>query len=420
MIETLASTTTIACSGCGFVPPRDAQPFRCPVAGKDKGDHVLTRRLGGVRPEPFLDSEPNPFVRYRQFTHAWHTAIAAGMSDAHFITLVRQLDEKIAAVDGHGFRVTPFASRPDGIWIKDETGNVTGSHKGRHLMGIMIWLLVAERRNPWLAKQRLAIASCGNAALAAAVIAHAAGRPLDVFIPATASNTIVERLKALGADVARCAREKSEFGDPSYLRFREAVARGSLPFTCQGSENGLAIEGGETLGWEMVSQANAANIVIDRLFIQVGGGALASSCIAAFEEAHAAGVIPRLPKVHAVQTKAVHPLIRAYERVVARGGLKALQAAIEHRSDFMWPWESEPHSVAEGILDDETYDWAAVVRGMLMTGGSPVLVSEQRLLEAQKKAGVPVSVTGASGLAGLIETGLPKGENVAVIFSGRA
>ena len=39
--------------------------------------------------------------------------------------------------------------------------------------------------------------------------------------------------------------------------------------------------------------------------------------------------------------------------------------AARHRSAFMWPWETEPHSVADGILDDETYDWLAVVRGML-------------------------------------------------------
>jgi threonine synthase len=419
MTATLTSATTVSCRCCGFAPPRDAQPFRCALAGRNDGDHVLARRLEGASPEPFFDPEPNPFLRYRQFTHAWHSAIDHGMSDGQFISLVRQFDDKVAEVDGHGFRVTPFVRRPDGIWAKDETENLAGSHKGRHLMGIMIWLLVAERSNPWLAKQRLAIASCGNAALAAAVIACAARRPLDVFIPADADSTIVERLESLGAVVAKCGREKSEFGDPAVLRFREAVARGALPFTCQGNENGLAIEGGETLGWEMVSQANAAGISIDRLFVQVGGGALASSCIAAFEEALAMGVIRRMPKIHAVQTRAVHPLVRAYERVVDRGGLKALPKAIAHRADFMWPWESEPRSVAEGILDDETYDWAAVVRGMLTTGGSPVVVSEQRLLEARMKAGSGVSVTGAAGLAGLVEAGPRSNENAAVIFSGK-
>jgi threonine synthase len=419
MTTVAVSTTTFACGVCGFATNHHAHPFRCPNAGKDGADHVLSRRITGATADPFFDSDPNPFVRYRQLTHAWHRATSDGMSDEMFVKLVRHLDEKIAAVDGYGFRVTPFDRRADGVWVKDETGNVAGSHKGRHLIGVMLWLLVAERTNPWLAKQDLAIASCGNAALAAAVIARAAGRNLEVFIPAEADRRIVERLESLGARIARCGRDKAEFGDPAYLRFREAIARGALPFTCQGNENALAIEGGETLGWEMVSQAKAAGIAIDRLFIQVGGGALASSVIAAFEEAHALGVIPRLPKIHAVQSKAVHPLVRAYERVVAAGGLEALPYAIRHRADFMWPWEAEPRSVADGIIDDETYDWAAVVRGMLISGGSPVLVSEERLIDAQKNAGDAVSVTGAAGLAGLLELRQKSGENVAVIFSGR-
>jgi len=31
----------------------------------------------------------------------------------------------------------------------------------------------------------------------------------------------------------------------------------------------------------------------------------------------------------------------------------------------MWPWEETPRSVAHGILDDETYDWLAIVKGIM-------------------------------------------------------
>ena len=72
----------------------------------------------------------------------------------------------------------------------------------------------------------------------------------------------------------------------------------------------------------------------------------------------------------------------------------------------MWPWEEEPRSIAHGILDDETYDWVAVVRGMLETGGSPVVVDEPTLEEANALArettGIDVDHTGSSGLAGLL------------------
>jgi threonine synthase len=92
----------------------------------------------------------------------------------------------------------------------------------------------------------------------------------------------------------------------------------------------------------------------------------------------------------------------------------------------MWPLETEPHSVATGILDDETYDWLAVVRGTLATGGSPVVVDEATLIEANEigraSTGIDVDPTGSAGLAGLVELRrralVVPGETVAVIFTG--
>ena len=192
-------------------------------------------------------------------------------------------------------------------------------------------------------------------------------------------------------------------------RFRAAVAAGALPFTCQGNENGLVIEGGETLGWELIAQAPA----LDRVVIQVGGGALASSVISAFNDAFGLGLVDRLPRFDTVQTASCHPLQRAYERV------RDLDYALRHRSEFMWPWESEPRSVAEGILDDETYDWAAVVRGMMATGGEAIVASEAQLTEANRlarAAGYDVSATGSAGYAGVLAR--PSQNVTAVLFTG--
>jgi threonine synthase len=106
--------------------------------------------------------------------------------------------------------------------------------------------------------------------------------------------------------------------------------------------------------------------------------------------------------------------------------VEAMAWARSHRSEVMWPWEQEPRSIAEGILDDETYDWAAVVGGMLATGATPMLVSEERLAEANDLArqatGIDVSHTGSAGLAGLMELArrgeLRRDERVAVLFTG--
>jgi threonine dehydratase len=435
--------TSVVCAGCGYeAPPTDPYPFRCPHAGLDDVDHVLARELDPTHVSFPDNDDPNPFVRYRELFHGYHLGLAAGMSDEDHVLLVEQLDKAISGVEGHGFAETPFARSPElsgalgcSVWVKDETGNVAGSHKARHLMGLMVHLLVVEQSGlapP--AEGELAIASCGNAALAAAVVARAADRPLRVFVPTWADPTVVERLQELDARIEVCEREEGVPGDPTYRALRLAVDAGAVPFTCQGPDNGLTIEGGETLGYELVSQLARAGESLDRLVVQVGGGALASACVRGFEDAALLEAPERLPRIHAVQTEHVHPLARAYMRIRQRAGyegspeeiVEAMGWARTHRSEVMWPWEDEPRSIAEGILDDETYDWAAVVGGMLATGATPVLVSEERLVEANDLArsatGIAVSHTGSSGLAGLMELTrrgeIRSDEHVGVLFTG--
>ena len=468
--------TRIVCAGCGWRLP-DGEPviLRCPAAeAGDDTDHVVTRALVTPLVRFTEGREPRSFVRYRTLLHAYHAWLEACGDDAGFVALVERLDDAVAVVDGRGFRETPFGrsdalserlgfSAAGGVWVKDETGNVSGSHKARHLMGTMIELQVADRVRAAAgtpapaAAPRLAIASCGNAALAAAVVARAAGRDLDVYVTEDADPVVVARIEALGARVEACPREPGATGDPSYHRLLAAIDAGAVPFTCQGNLNGLAIEGGETLGWEIVTALLAAPTAptagggllptpgLDRLFIQVGGGALAASTIGAFLDARALGAEIQVPRLHAVQAEGVAPLARAYDRVLARiraevgphagewpldladpDVMRVLDDVAHHRSAYMWPWESEPHSIAGGILDDETYDWLAVVRGMLATGGSPLVVDEATLAEANDLAraatGIDVDHTGSSGLAGLIaaiEAGLVEpDDSVAVLFTG--
>ena len=438
----MKSASRLVCAGCGAAPAEDEPyPFRCPNAGAGDVDHVLTRVLEPARVRfPQGRAGGDPFIRYRGLLHSYHRAIDGGMDDAEFTAMVERLQHAVIAVDGRGFEATPFA-RDDrlsavlgfgtdgGVWIKDETRNVAGSHKGRHLMGVLLHLEVVEQLGLVSAADRpdLAIASCGNAALAAAVVARAGDRRLRVFVPPDADPAVVARLHDLSADVAVSVRRPGEAGDPCYAGLLEALRAGALPFTCQGSENGLVIEGGETLGYEIVSEI--AGERLDHLVVQVGGGALASACVQAFGEAQALGVLASSPRIHTVQTAGAHPLERAYHRVAEHVGDLGLEGALSdattHRSAYMWPWETEPKSIAHGILDDETYDWREVVAGMLSTGGRPRVVSEERLAEANelaRESGFDVDPTGSAGLAGLLDLRadgvIGDGDRVAVLFTG--
>src|SRR5207244_2197627 len=117
------------------------------------------------------------------------------------------------------------------------------------------------------------------------------------------------------------------------------------------------------------------------------------------------------------------------ERLRARDGkvgvAVALNGARHMRSRYMRPWETAPHSVAHGILDDETYDWFEILRASVASGGWPVTVGEARLVEARElahAAGVRADATGAAGLAGMIELreahAVGPNERVAVLFTG--
>lgn len=451
-----ALLSVLVCSGCGCrLGPDVAEPFRCPQrrAGDDI-DHVLVRQLLGpavewpglpVAPAP---AETQPFVYFRRFLHSWRAARAGGLSDAEWCDLVSHLDEAVAQVDGAGFTFTPYGradelsdalgfSATGGVFIKDETGNVSGSHKARHLMGLALWLRVTERLAWSDARPEapLAIASCGNAALAAAVVARAAKRELKVFVPVDADGAVVERLQTLGAEVLSCERRAGDPpGDPCLHRFHEAVDDGALPFTCQGNENGLVVEGGCTLAWELICQHNASGHgALDRLFIQVGGGALASSVGQGLVTAKASGALRRLPALHAVQTVGAAPLSRAWRRItetteqqVPGGTAQLVEAAAQRRSQFMWPWETLPASAATGILDDETYDWVGVLKAVAVTGGDAVVVTEEHIAAARalgrRHTDLQACTTGTAGLAGLLAClergGIGPDERVAVLFTG--
>ena len=406
--------------------------WRCPNASETDRHHAL--QLVQVIAPLRGTTDDNPFVAFRPYL-AWDGfAAAAGMTDAARTAMVRQLDADIAAVAGIGFHTTPF-ERADalsdalgfdmdgGVWVKDETGHVAGSHKPRHLVTILLHLLTAELTGvaTWADvadRPLLAIASCGNAAFAAATLAAAVSWPLRVFVPSSADPAVLALLRDLNAEIVECPRRSADPpGDPCIHRFHGAVAAGAIPFTVQGPENAWCLDGGRTIGWEMARHFDekVPGPPPDRLFVQVGAGTFAASAISGFRMS---GVTPRL---HAVQTDSCAPLARAWDLAPQFGGPGAAAA---HWSECMWPWEAVGASAADGILDDETYDWIPVLRAMGESKGGPIVATEAQVLEANElgrsTTGVDASHTGTAGLAGLlaVRDEVSPTERVAVIFSG--
>jgi threonine synthase len=387
------------CAVCGTtVDVGVAHPFRCPRATAADRHHVLHPLTAG--PEPERLDDPNPFVAYGPRLAWWAFARANGMTEQACIALTRDVAD--------GFVVTPLERhRLAGfdVWVKDETGNVGGSHKARHLVTIMLHLRAAEAlRLVDRTRRSLAIASCGNAAIAAATLAARSDWPIEVFVPDWASADVLGRLESLGVSITRCSRRADDHpGDPAMLRFREAVEGGAVAFTVQGTENALCLDGGRTIGWELADAA-----ALDRVVVQVGGGALATCTGWGLGE----GV-----RLDAVQSEGCAPLAAAWQRAA---GLDLAEAG-RRWSELMTPWP-DPRSAADGILDDETYDWLGVLDVVRRSGGQVLVAPESAILEANelgRTTGIDVSVTGTAALAPLLANPPAPGESVAVIFSGR-
>jgi len=429
-------------------------------------------RSASSTPEPAPDpttevsSAKSTFELHVEALDSHRAAVSNGLSTNGVITMIRSLDAAVAAVDGHGFEPTPAAIQAEladaiglesELWVKDETHNVSGSHKGRHLFGVALRRMVDEAVGR-SAEGRFAIASCGNAALAASVVARALDHPIDVFVPTWADAGVTDMIESLGGNVVRCEREPGTSGDPTHRAMVAAVGDGGVAFSCQGTDTPSTIDGGRTLGWEFVDSLidhdGNAPTRLDRLVIQVGGGALASSTVLALASDVGAERLQAMPTIHPVQPVGNHPFVRAWDLVVAelldsssaagvaanRAGAaaelgrldgaatRAVMSRVSSRPDsYMWPWDDEPVSYASGILDDITYDWLSILEATLVTGGWPVLPSEDQFRRAHwlghAHTEINVCPTGASGLAGLLAlvdaASIPTAnERVGLLFTG--
>lgn len=386
---------------------------------------------------------PNPFIRYRWLLDSYRIAIGRGWSDADFVSLVTRLDKAVMEVSGTAFEMTPLSRQPalaaatsvptDLLWVKDETHNVGGSHKARHLFGVLLHLAVEDQPDG-----DLAIASCGNAAVAAAVVARAAGRPLRVFIPTWADPEVVAALEEMEATIEVSERRKGETGDPTVLRMIEAVEQGAVPFSVQGTITPTTLDGGRTIGWELAEQLSLARVGGKvALFVQVGGGALAASTWQGLTDGIRHQWLEADLVLHTVQTEAAAPLNRAWRGLHAEMETQllldhsdaidyALDVAKRESDRFMWAWEEVGPTAASGIVDDVTYDWLPVMEAMLRSEGQATVVTEKMVLRANELArahtGINVGHTGSAGLAALLDPSIidyvDRGQHVVVLFTG--
>ena len=239
------------------------------------------------------------------------------------------------------------------VWFKEESGNPTGSFKARGLS-------VAINRAVELGAPGVELPSAGNAAMASAAYAAAAGLPCTVAIPEDTPATIGERCRLLGAEVISGGRNLGESG--AILAERKSgfwnIATLNEPYRLEGKKS-MGFELAEHFDWRLP----------DWIFYPTGGGTGLIAMAKAFEELEALGLIGRRrPRLVSVQMAGCAPIVRAFER----GDDEAES----------WP---DPQTRAWGLRVPSARGDFLILRAVRASGGSAVAVEEEALTGAVER-----------------------------------
>jgi len=367
----------LVCSRTGVEAPLDEPAFLSPAGAPWLVDYDLGAEKGAALLRA-LPSRPWTLWRYRELLPV---ADFAGRVDL-----------------GEG--ATPLVRcrrlAPAGIelWIKDESGNPTGSFKARGLS-------LAVNRARELGAPGVQLASAGNAALALTAYAAAAGLPARVALPADTPRTVFDRCRDYGAEVlsgpgtlveaARLLEEGAErFWTISTLR---------EPYRVEGKKT-MGLELAEQLGWDLP----------DWIVYPLGGGTGIVGMHKAFAELERLGLIgPRRPRFVVVQAAGCAPIVRAWEN-----GEEAAAA-----------WEN-PQTQVWGLRVPRAIGDFLVLRAVRESGGRAVAVDESRLEDvtarAARQEGLRIGPEGAAALAAVEDLdaagAFSAGERVVVFQTG--
>ena len=278
-----------------------------------------------------------------------------------------------------------------GLELKHEGENPTGSFKDR---GMTVAVSMARA----LGKRAVACASTGNTSASMASYAALAGLEAFVFVPdgGIASGKLSQALAYGG----RTLQVAGDFDDAMALV--EALAP-ELGIYLVNSINPFRIEGQKAIMAEMLQQRSwrAPDWVV------VPGGNLGNSSAfgKAFEELHAAGLLPRLPRLAVIQAAGANPFY----------------TCIREGRDELVPVKAE--TVATAIKIGAPVSWQKARRALEVTGGVVEQVTDAEILEAKAHvdaAGIgaePASCASVAGLRKLVAGGViaPDAEVVAIL-----
>lgn len=207
---------------------------------------------------------------------------------------------------GEGY--TPLLEAPrlaeqlglDTLLVKDEGGNPTGTFKAR---GMSVAISIALARGV----EEIGVPTAGNAGSAAAAYGARAGIGVHVAMPADTPTTMMDEVRAYGAELILVDGLISDAG--ALVRERSAEAGWFDLSTFK--EPGRA-EGKKTMGYELWEHLHGE--LPDVILYPTGGGTGLIAMWKAFDELEAMGLVSSSrPRMVAVQSEGCAPVVRAFE-----------------------------------------------------------------------------------------------------------
>lgn len=279
---------------------------------------------------------------------------------------------------------TPSASLPwlatrlgiDALYAKLEFMNPTGSFKDR---GTVVMMSMAAEMHA----SEVVADSSGNAGASVAAYAARAGIKAHIFAPASAPAAKLGQIAVYGATAHLIEGS------------REDVTAAALDFVRQSglvyASHNLSpyfLEGTKTFAYEIVREFDGA--LPDHIVIPVGNGSLLIGAHKGFAELQRAGVIDKPPRLHAVQSRAVMPLVAAFA-----GDEPAPDGSVATISN----------TIAGGIAVANPPRLKQALRALRDTGGSAIAVSDEQIRRwhafLAKEGGIFAEPTSAAAFAGL-------------------
>src|SRR6059036_1341046 len=357
------TTWSLECSACVPIRTRNADglPGVCDVCGSP----YL------VRYDALPTPEAKSLLRRQRWTMWRYKSWLPLVEGEHPVTLGEGGTPLLTATRlgaRHGF---------EQLWIKDESTNPTGSFKARGLAA-------AVTRAVRAGAEQFVVPTAGNAGVALAAYAARAGASARVYAPATTPRTILEQIRAFGADLVLVDGHIGDCGKAAraYATETGAVDVSTLrePYRIEGKKT-LGLELAEQLGWSLP----------DAIVYPTGGGTGLIGMWKAFAELTRAGWLQgKLPRLYSVQAAGCAPVVKGFDA----------------GTDACAPWP-DPRTIAVGLRVPAPLGDRLMLRALRESGGGAVAVTDALLATAardlQTLEGIDASPEGGAALAGAVE-----------------